>query len=118
MARVSLDDMSSAESSKSGPSRPARDTSGGGKSAKAGASLDPKQKIKAAVALAVIVVAGGFIVWNTGLLDSGSPQAASGPPDATAEQIQAYNEEVQRQEEQQRRSGNNTREVPMPLGAN
>lgn len=116
MARVSLDDLSSSESAKGGSSRSSKPA--GGKSPKLTEGLDPKQKIKAGVAIGVIVLAGAFIVWNTGLLNSGQQQAATGAPDATAEEVQAYNEALEKQERARTTGGNNTREAPMPLGAN
>lgn len=124
MARVSLDDMSSAESSKGGSSKKSAGhgslvgDAGTHKSRKAKGGMDPQQKIKAGIAAAIIVLAGGFIVWNTGMLSGGSGVNPNAAPDATAEQVQQYNDNVKQQEQQQQKSTGSSRLPPMPLGAN
>ena len=110
--RVSIDDSGSGKKPSSlmddVPSSSGKKKKGGG-----GAGLDKAQKIKAAVAIAVIILAGGFIAWSNGLLD-GKPRAnASGPPDVTPEDQNAFD-----QNQQPKSTGSTRLPPPMPLGSN
>jgi hypothetical protein len=119
MARVSIDSLQAAESgSKTAPPKATGGTPKPGKPS--GGGLDPKQKMKAVIAVVIIVVAGVVIAWNSGLFE-GSPEVdASAPPDATNEEARAFEEAQKREQQQQAQpSGSGTtRMPPMPLGSN
>jgi hypothetical protein len=114
MARVSIDGASSSSASSS---RDPGKSTGSASKKSSGAGLDKAQKIKAAVAVGIIVLAGLFIAWNSGLFEGRPRVDANAPPDATPEETAAF-EEAQKAAEQQPRSSGSTRLPPMPLGSN
>jgi hypothetical protein len=117
MARVSIDSLQSSESSsKSG--RSAKSASKAKAAKPDGAGLDSKQKVKAAIAVGVIILAGAFIAWNSGLFESAPKIDANAAPDATPQETQAFQESQKQAEQQQQKTTGNTRLPPMPLGSN
>lgn len=111
MARVSIESGSS-----SGKSSGSGKKSSGGKSG----GLDSAQKIKAGIAVGVIVLAAAFIMWNAGLFESRPRFDANATPDASPEETAAFNQAQQQQQQQQQQpqSTGSTRLPPMPLGSN
>lgn len=110
--RVSIDDTGSAKKSSlmddvGGGSTSKNKKSGGG----GGGGLDSKQKIKAAVAVAVIVLCGGFIAWQNGLF-AGKPKL-NAPPQVTPEEQEAFD-----QNQQPKSTGGTRLPPPMPVGSN
>jgi len=107
--RVSIDNSGST----SKPSSLVDDSFKGQKSKRKGkgSELDQAQKIKAGVAIGVIVLAACFIAWNLGLFQGRGNTAAP------AEMTQADKDAIEELEQQQRSTGG-SRLPPMPLGAN
>lgn len=104
--RVSLEDGSSGKQGSSAAKTSA-------KTAKAaGAPLDKKQKVKAIVAVSVIVVAGLFIAYTQGVFDSG-PQGGN-----ALEPTPEVLDQLAKQQEQEKQNMGGSRIAPqMPLGA-
>jgi hypothetical protein len=128
MARISIDDVASGSSTSTSTKSKGHDHGHGhdggrghspakteGTGGKLG-SLDTKQKVKAIGSVVVILIALGFILWQTGVIGSSGDHSATAV-DVTEEQVKAYNEQVQQQEAELRKSGS-MREAPMPMGAN
>jgi len=112
--RVSIENSGSKGSSSSSDKRSSH--SGGHsdkKSSRKSSTLDDKQKIKAAVAVAIIVLAAGWIAYSTGLFDGGAPVSTAAEP--TPEQLQELAKQAVQENSE---SGGGARLNPaMPLGA-
>lgn len=93
-----------------GNSTESKKTSAASKSGK-GAPLDSKQKIKAIVAVVVIIGAAFMIARSMGVFDSRPKGGAAAEP--TPEQL----EELAKQEAAQEPTSGNMRVAPMPLGS-
>lgn len=111
MARLSLDDSNSSSSSSSAKTKASKSKKGGGLGL---GNLDSGQKVKAGIAIGVILLAGVFILYSLGLFDGLFRSQASSNSGATPEEVQAYEEAVRQQEQMMRRSGT----PPRPVGAN
>lgn len=104
--RVSLEDQAKKESSaKASPAQ-----SSGGKMA-----MTQQQKIKAIVAVAVIVLAAVWILYSQGVFDARSGATGGAYIDPTPEQLEQNAREIQQAEEEQ--TGGNARVAPRPLGS-
>jgi hypothetical protein len=78
------------------------------------ASLDQKQKIKAGVAVGVIVLAAAWIGYSAGLFSFGPPRQVVTEP--TEAELEAFNKAAA--EEEKQLNPGNARVAPMPLGIN